>query len=203
MQECVATLEIARPGKEERAHPCDVRGADPGGFSAAPPIAPCAPCLSAPAGRFSPPATIWKISSRAPAGVARTRRCFSSCAPCGTADKPDIVAAVTGVATSASALRCSCTVISSMSKRRGSGWRCLCRGLVSCRKFASSLLLPQLRVMREGGRKSSSWANPFSGADAVDMGIAGNAVLPPGSGGAAVCAAGGRAPSMPCCCPMP
>ena len=106
---------------------------------------------------------------------ARTRRCSSSCARCSTAtsrwSRPS------PARPSASARRCCCTATSSTSPTRR-GWPCPSSSLGLVPEFASSLLLPQLMGQARAAEKLLL-GDPFTGADAVECGIA-NAVLPAG-----------------------
>ena len=78
---------------------------------------------------------------------------------------------------SASARPCCCTATSSTSPTRR-GWRCRSSSLGLVPEFASSLIVPQLMGNARAAEKLLL-GDPFTGADAVECGIA-NAVLPAG-----------------------
>ena len=168
----VATLEIARPEKKNALTLAMYEGLTQAVSAALADRAVRALLICGQPGVFTSGNDLEDFMRRPPAGedspVFQFMRTLRDC------DKP-IVAAVTGVAIGIGVtmlLHCDLVYVSDEARL---AMPFVALGLVP--EFASSLLLPQLLGHAKAAEKLLL-GDPFSGADAVDMGIA-NAVLPP------------------------
>ena len=168
----VATIEIARPEKKNAITRRDVHARWPTRSTRRARTPRCAPCCS-PASRASSPRATTSRTSCSARASGRTRRRSRFMKALIGCDKP-VVAAVTGAAIGIGTtmlLHCDFVYVSDEARL---AMPFVSLGLVP--EFASSLIVPQLMGNARAAEKLLL-GDPFTGADAVECGIA-NAVLP-------------------------